>query len=215
MQSSHFKKAQPIYSGISETRGGGSSSFSGKKKGVNFEEEENNEEYEDAELMIHVEGGEQLKHDDAMGTKEELLAAEVSRQLSGLDLHEDKMAAFVDSFDVGKREDVPNSGLPLVFMQLPAVLPHMAKKASVPPENMDDSLGLEAKQEIIADSPIEQLSGHVGKLLFYKSGKVQLRFGQVLFDVSSATCNLLTLIDQLWLEPWFSSRNSCFGPAEW
>lgn len=133
--------------------------------------------------MIHVEGGEQSKHEDAMGTKEELLAAEISRQLSGLDLHEDKMAAFVDSLDVGKREDAPNGGLPLFFMQFPAVLPHMATTAPVPSSNMDDSL--ETKQAIVVDSPIEQLSGHVGKLMFYKSGKVQLRFGQVLFDVNT------------------------------
>ncbi|KAJ9058920.1 DNA-directed RNA polymerase III subunit RPC4 [Entomophthora muscae] len=189
---SQFKKAQPMFSGLGGGHGGGgggggsggSGSHFGQGSNIKCEiEEEDREEYEDAELMVHVEGGEELKIEgDGVSTKEEVFAAELTRQLNGLDLHEDKMSAFVDSFDVGKKEDIPNKNQPLLFFQLPATLPHLTIKGF--PSSGDAEDVMEVKSE---DEPSEPQSGRIGKLIFYKSGKVQMRFGQLLFDINTAS----------------------------
>jgi DNA-directed RNA polymerase III subunit RPC4 len=63
----------------------------------------------------------------------------------------------------------------LIFFQLPAVLP-----ASKPDIEASSSRG--AKM----GCKLRDLSGgYMGKLLVYKSGKVKMKFGENLFDVSA------------------------------
>lgn len=66
-----------------------------------------------------------------------------------------------------------------LFFQLPAVLP-LAKK---PDASVDAKKG---SNKTVPASKLEEVpEGRIGKILVYKSGKVKMKLGDLLFDVSA------------------------------
>jgi len=65
----------------------------------------------------------------------------------------------------------------LIFLQLPTILPITTQKK--------DETGLH--EHFHSTIRNEQLSGFIGKMLFYKSGKVEMQLGEIKFDITSGS----------------------------
>lgn len=93
---------------------------------------------------------------------------------------------------------------PLVLMQFPTHLPltpgsaqaQMAKAQGMQPEDLKTELPAVTKASVSSQKPFTSSAdytvrnvppGQIGKLVFYKSGKVKMRIGGSLFDVSPGT----------------------------
>ncbi|XP_031380631.1 uncharacterized protein LOC116195525 isoform X1 [Punica granatum] len=75
----------------------------------------------------------------------------------------------------------------MFFFQLPPKLPMVKRSASVKGKARSDSSSSSSSKanSCTGDCNLESLSeGYMGKLLVYKSGKIKLKLGEILYDVS-------------------------------
>merc|ERR1712137_219278 len=103
-----------------------------------------------------------VKHNDRFDESKESGTYPVSVPFlapGNVDMNDDNLGSFLASADADT----------MMFMQLPSVLPVV-------------------KEDNLESIPVRDMpSGYIGKLLVYRSGKVKMKLGNILFDVSIGT----------------------------
>ncbi|KAI9291406.1 hypothetical protein K502DRAFT_344683 [Neoconidiobolus thromboides FSU 785] len=134
---------------------------------ISNEEEENKEIYEDAELLVHYEGEVKVEEEEIKSEEE------IEGDLRKLNIKSENICNLSDTIDH------LNPKKELLCFQLPSVLPKFKIDTGIQEVGKPDG-----------DQYIDQLNkidGKVGKLIFYKSGKVMMKYGDILFNVSKAS----------------------------
>ncbi|QPG75545.1 hypothetical protein FOA43_002900 [Brettanomyces nanus] len=87
------------------------------------------------------------------------------------------LVKYMEEFKVSQDEEKPSCVLPseFLFLQLPSILPPFEK-----PIKAEVSAGAEKIEEEKADLP----TGVIGKLRYHESGKLTIKLGNVVFDVT-------------------------------